>query len=87
MIDPADHRRGKTIKTECFAHVNINHIANSSLYHVTLTHWDHNHPREIPEGAPVRRKPTAAEKVEISNLAKSLTQTFTHGQIATVLDS
>ena len=43
-IDPADHRCGKTIKTGCSAHVNINLIASSSLYHVTLTHWDHNHP-------------------------------------------
>ena len=87
VIDPADHRRGKTIKTECLAHVNINRIANSSLYHVTFTHWDHNHPQEIPEGAPIRRKPTAAEKAEISKLATSSTQTFTCGQIATVLDS
>jgi hypothetical protein len=87
VIDPADHRRGKTIKTECLAHVNINRISNSSLYHVTLTHWDHNHPREIPEGAPIRRKPTAAEKAEISKLATSSTQIFTHGQIVNVLDS
>lgn len=86
-IDPGDHRRGKTIKTECFAHVNVNRIAGSSLYHVTLTHWDHNHPREIPEGAPIRRKPTVAEKAEISKLATSSTQTFTRGQIAMVLDS
>ena len=42
-IDPADHHHGKTIKTECFAHVNVNRIANSSFYHITLTHWDHNH--------------------------------------------
>jgi hypothetical protein len=86
-IDPADHRRGKTIKSECSAHVNVNRIASSSLYHVTLTHWDHNHPPEIPEGAPVRRKPSAAERMEISQLATSSTQTFTRGQIATVLES
>ena len=43
-IDPADHRHGKTIKTQCSAHVNVNRIASSSLYHITLTHWDHNHP-------------------------------------------
>lgn len=53
VVDPADYRHGKTIKTECLAHVNINCIANSSLYHVTLTHWNHNHPREIPEGGPI----------------------------------
>ena len=87
VVDPADYRHGKTIKTECLAHVNINRIANSSLYHVTLTHWNHNHPREIPEGGPIRRKPTAAEKAEISELATSSTQTFTRGQIATVLNS
>jgi hypothetical protein len=87
VIDPADHRRGKTIKTECLAHVNINCISNSSLYHVTLTHWDHNYPREIPEGAPIRRKPTAAKKAEISKLATSSTQIFTRGQIVNVLDS
>ena len=86
-IDPADHRHGKTIKTQCSAHVNVNRIASSSLYHITLTHWDHNHPREIPEGAPIPRPPTAVEKSEISKLATSSTQTFTRGQIATVLQS
>lgn len=86
-IDPADYRHGKTIKTECLAHVNVNRIANSSLYHITLTHWDHNHAREIPKGAPVRRNPTKLEKASISQLATSSTQTFTRGQIAAVLKS
>jgi len=86
-IDPSDHRRGKTIKTECFAHVNVNRIASSSLYHITLTHWDHNHAREIPEGGPVRRLATVTEKIAISQLATSSTQTFTRGQIAAVLES
>ena len=86
-IDHADYCHGKTIKTECLAHVNVNRIANSSLYHITLTHWDHNHAREIPEGAPVRRDPTKVEKASISQLATSTTQTFTRGQIAAVLKS
>jgi hypothetical protein len=86
-LDPADHRHGKTIKTQCSAHVNVNRIASSSFYHITLTHWDHNHPREVPEGAPIPRLPTTVEKSEISKLATSSTQTFTRGQIATVLQS
>ena len=86
-IDPADHRHGKTIKTECFAHVNVNRITNSSLYHITLTNWDHNHTREIPEGGPIRRNPTTAEKLAISQLATSSSQNFTRGQIMAVLKS
>ncbi|EDR00234.1 uncharacterized protein LACBIDRAFT_314598 [Laccaria bicolor S238N-H82] len=87
IIDPSDHRCGKTIKTECFAHVNVNHIASSSLYHITLMHWDHNHAREIPEGGPVQCLVTTMEKIEISQLAMSSNQTFTRGQIVVVLDS
>jgi hypothetical protein len=84
-IDPSDHRRSKSIKTECMAHVNVNRIENSSRYHITLAHWDHNHPSEIPEGAPVRRLATEAEKNEISHLATTSTQTFSRGQISAIM--
>ena len=82
-IDPSDHRIGKTIKTGCKAHVNVNR--KGSQWVITLATWDHNHPRQIPEGAPIRRQPTATQKEIISKLATSSSSRFTRGQLATVM--
>ena len=57
-IDPSDHHKGKSIKTNCMAHVNVNRIQNSTLWHITLANWDHNHEREIPLGGTIRHPPT-----------------------------
>lgn len=82
-IDPSDHRQGKTIKTGCKAHVNVNR--KGSQWVITLVSWDHNHPRQIPEGAPIRRQPTKVQKEIISKLATSSSSRFTRGQLATVM--
>ncbi|KAG0706373.1 hypothetical protein DFH29DRAFT_760743, partial [Suillus ampliporus] len=42
-IDPSDHQRGKTIKMDCNAHVNLNLIHGLTLWQVTLVDRDHNH--------------------------------------------
>jgi hypothetical protein len=82
-IDPSDHRQGKSIKTGCKAHVNVNR--KGSQWVITLANWDHNHPRQIPEGAPIRRQPTKVQKEIISKLATSSSSRFTRGQLATVM--
>ena len=41
-IDPSDHHRGKTIKTGCNAHVNVNWQPGGH-WHVTMVNWKHNH--------------------------------------------
>ncbi|EDR01209.1 uncharacterized protein LACBIDRAFT_312304 [Laccaria bicolor S238N-H82] len=82
-IDPSDHLQGKTIKTNCKVHVNVNR--KGAQWVITTAVWDHNHARQIPEGAPIRRRPTEEQKVIISNLATSSSSCFTHGQLATVM--
>lgn len=68
-IDPSDHRRGKTIKTNCFARVNLNRILDTNQWKVTLTHWDHNHAREFPPGSVVTRPPTKEQRETVAGLA------------------
>jgi hypothetical protein len=82
-IDPSDHRQGKTVKTNCKAHVNVNR--KGSQWVITTAVWDHNHARQIPEGAPIRRRPTKEQKAIISSLATSSSSRFTRGQLATVM--
>ncbi|KAF8956369.1 hypothetical protein BDZ97DRAFT_1671718, partial [Flammula alnicola] len=85
-IDPSDHRTGKSMKTDCMAHVNVNRVRGSShLWSITLVEWDHNHPRPIPEGAPIRRPPTKEQKDAISRLATSSSSRFSRGQLADIL--
>ncbi|KAF5383675.1 hypothetical protein D9615_003671 [Tricholomella constricta] len=87
LIDPSDHRKGKSIRTGCRAHVNVNRVVHSSLWSVTTASWDHNHPREVPEGAPIRRRPTMEQKATVSQLSTSASQHFSRGQIAAVLQA
>ncbi|KAG2093883.1 uncharacterized protein F5147DRAFT_525064, partial [Suillus discolor] len=82
-IDSSDHRRGKTIKTGCNAHVNLNLIHGSTLWQVTLTNWDHNHPREIPPGGTIVRPPTTAQHQVVSEFAMS--NGFQRQHISTIL--
>ncbi|KAG2093763.1 uncharacterized protein F5147DRAFT_585265, partial [Suillus discolor] len=82
-IDHSDHRRGKTIKTGCNAHVNLNLICGSTLWQVTLTNWDHNHPREIPPGGTIVRPPTTAQHQVVSEFATS--NGFQRQHISTIL--
>ena len=86
-IDPSDHRKGKTIKTGCDAHVNLNRVPGTTdSWHVTTVNWDHNHDREIPEGGSAPKPPTAEQQTIIAELATSF-QPFTRSQISAVLDT
>ncbi|KAJ3516162.1 hypothetical protein NLJ89_g1290 [Agrocybe chaxingu] len=86
-IDPSDYRKSKTIKTGCMAHVNVNRVAESGDWCVTLTDFEHNHPRATPEGAPVQRPATKEQKAAIGQLATDPSNHFTRGQIAAVLST
>ncbi|KAF8959344.1 hypothetical protein BDZ97DRAFT_1667343, partial [Flammula alnicola] len=83
-LDPADHRKGKSIRTDCQAHVNVSR-QDGGKWRITLVDWEHNHPREIPEGGSIRRPATEDQKMKISQLANATSQTFSRGQIAEVL--
>ena len=80
-IDPLDHCQGKTIKTECFAHVNVNHM-QGGLWHITTVAWEHNHQREVPVGGIVSRPPTQAQRELV---AKFSDPTFSRGTLKTIL--
>ncbi|KAF8815064.1 hypothetical protein BYT27DRAFT_7080897, partial [Phlegmacium glaucopus] len=84
-IDPADHRKGKSIRTSCEACVNVNRVHETGMWNITLVEWEHNHGRKIPEGGSIRRPATKEQKVLISQLANATTQQFSRGQIAEVL--
>jgi hypothetical protein len=68
-VDPAEHREGRTGKTGCSAHININ---GSPLggYSVTTIELDHNHPPTIPKGSFAVRPATAEQKALIGKLAQ-----------------
>jgi hypothetical protein len=68
-IDPSDHHRGKTIKTNCFTCVNLNCILDTNQWKVTLTHWDHNHTQEFPPGSVVTQPPTKEQCKTVTGLA------------------
>jgi hypothetical protein len=84
-IDPSDHRKGKTIKTGCGAHVNLNLTHGSTLWQVTLVDWEHNHPREIPPGGSIMRPPTVAQRQVVSEFAT--TNSFERKHISSILTS
>ena len=85
-IDPSDHRKGKSIKTNCMAHVNVNQIRHSSLWHVTFTNWNHNHEREIPIGGSIRRPATQEQRKLVTELATSAGN-FSRKQISNILSN
>ena len=60
-IDPSDHRKGKSYKTDCDARVIINCSVNG-LWAVTTVFWNHNHARELPVGAIAPRRPTQNQR-------------------------
>jgi len=65
-IDPSNHREGKSIKTDCDAHVNIIRQANG-LWNVSVVSWIHNHPPELPLGTSDPLRPTQAQKGFVEN--------------------
>ncbi|KIJ19111.1 hypothetical protein PAXINDRAFT_70136 [Paxillus involutus ATCC 200175] len=84
-LDPADLQKGRTIKTNCGAHVNLNRLRGSSLWHVTLVNWSHNHDREIPEGGHAPKRPTMEQKKVVASYAKS--SNFSRSHITSILDT
>lgn len=77
-IDPADHRRGKSVKTGCTARVNINRASVGSVWTITTADFEHNHSRTIPVGASALRPPTAQERTVIEQYATDHTFTRRH---------
>ncbi|PPR08003.1 hypothetical protein CVT24_003754 [Panaeolus cyanescens] len=85
-LDPSDHRRGKSAKSDCTAHVNINYNRQIGCWHITTAVWDHSgHDRHIPLGSTARSQPTDEQRALIGDLATSVRQTFNRSQIADVL--
>lgn len=42
-LDPSDLRRGRSMKTSCTAHINVNRIDAGMLWHLTVVDRSHNH--------------------------------------------
>lgn len=80
-IDPSEHRESKTIKTDCTAHVNLNH--NFGLWIVTIADWVHNHEREIPPGGFAPRRPKEAQQETVAKYSSR--EKFSRDHIATIL--
>lgn len=64
-----DQRRGRSNRTDCKAHVNINRKPGTSEYHLTLIDDIHNHPPVLPIGGRARRAPTEVQRQLISRYA------------------
>jgi hypothetical protein len=67
-VDPSDHREGKSVKTECNAHVNVNRRADG-LWYLTTVIFEHNHPPQLVNGAKAQRPPTDAQHQTVRDLA------------------
>ncbi|KAJ7447815.1 hypothetical protein FB451DRAFT_992940, partial [Mycena latifolia] len=83
-LDPSDHRQGKTIRTNCMAHVNINRSANTGIWRLTTVDLEHNHDRQIPEGGHVSQPPTQAHRDIVANFAH---HSFTRRHISEIIKS
>ncbi|KAJ7211729.1 hypothetical protein GGX14DRAFT_314634, partial [Mycena pura] len=83
-IDPSDHRAGRTLRTNCSAHVNLSVVAGGG-WHVTLVNWEHNHAPEIPVGGNLPRPPTAEERELVVQYATA--SNFTRAHLSHILKS
>ncbi|TFK22279.1 hypothetical protein FA15DRAFT_657697 [Coprinopsis marcescibilis] len=79
-----DHRNGKSIKTGCNAHVNINRLS-PMLWNITLVDFKHNHDRELALGGQAPKKPTAIQKQVVTTYVSTPGTTFTRTQLSTIL--
>ncbi|KAF6755021.1 hypothetical protein DFP72DRAFT_751269, partial [Ephemerocybe angulata] len=84
-LDPSQHRQGKTAKTDCMAHVNVNYQKTLGCWRITTCDLEHNHPPLLPEGARPRPRPSEKQKGILRTLATNVQQTFTQAQAAEVL--
>jgi hypothetical protein len=75
-IDPSDHRVGRTIRTNCGAHVNISVTAGG--WYVTFIDWTHNHPPQLPVGGHIPRPPTDAQRDLVAQYAAGGNFTRSH---------
>lgn len=84
-LDPSQHREGKSAKTDCPAHVNVNYNKTLGSWRMTTCNLDHNHPPALPTGAKPRVPASTKQKDIICNLATNHHQSFTRSQVAEVL--
>jgi hypothetical protein len=70
MLDPTRHRQGRTVRTNCPAHVNLNRLGASERFYITFIDNEHNHPPIIPQGGRAQRPPLVAQRELISRLAQ-----------------
>ncbi|KAJ3568104.1 hypothetical protein NP233_g5933 [Leucocoprinus birnbaumii] len=79
-VDPGDHRRSKSIRCGCAAHVNVR-LQNGGIWTLTTVHLEHNHPpigrRTIP--------PSAAQKKLVAQYATQ--PKFERSHIKKILDN
>ncbi|KAL4259473.1 MULE transposase domain-containing protein [Pleurotus pulmonarius] len=85
-IDPSDCRTGNSIRTNCSAHVNVNRVGKTSIWHITTVDLQHNHDRELPEGGHVRRPATKNQKQLISQLSVGPIR-YSHSQVMNICNT
>ncbi|KAF7342690.1 hypothetical protein MSAN_02026900 [Mycena sanguinolenta] len=76
-IDSSDYRAGRTIRTNCTAHVNLVAMPGGG-WHVTVIDWTHNHPPQIPVGGHIPRRPTEGQRELVAEYATTGNFTRSH---------
>ncbi|KAJ7016380.1 hypothetical protein C8F04DRAFT_1345415 [Mycena alexandri] len=71
-IDPSDHRQGKSNRTSCMAHININRTG--AKCHLTLVDIRHNHEPDIPPGGTAARPPTTEHLRVVSEFSDTFSR-------------
>ncbi|KAH6904734.1 hypothetical protein BKA70DRAFT_1108998, partial [Coprinopsis sp. MPI-PUGE-AT-0042] len=84
-VDPREWRAGKTVKSGCTAHVNINRQKATGTWRITMIDLDHNHAPEMQPGDVARLPATEEQKNLIKSLACSTSQNYTRGHVAGAL--
>ena len=69
-VDPTNHRKGKTARTQCSAHINLNRVGASERFMISLIDDSHNHEPPIPVGGRAQRAPLPTEREAIKGLSK-----------------
>ncbi|KAJ7159313.1 hypothetical protein C8R43DRAFT_849756, partial [Mycena crocata] len=83
-LHPSDHRQGKSAKTQCMAHVNVNRLQGSThRWYLSTVDLKHNHDRQIPVGGVAPRPPKAEHRDVVGRFADS----FSRQHISKVLRS
>jgi hypothetical protein len=81
-IDPSDHRAGRTIRTNCSAHVNLPRVPGGG-WQITVIDWEHNHPPQVPVGGHIPRPPTEGQRELVTEYATS--GNFTRSHLSSIL--